>query len=496
MDDEKDESVETAENGENTEGGAGAQSNISSDLIRGHINTIILRTLSERDKYGYEIIEEIEAKSHNQYTLKQPTLYSALKRLESQGLVSAYWKTDEASQGGRRKYYTISEAGRQIVEKNMSEWEYSRTVIDSLISDRNFDFSQPAPTVVDFKILKDSTSRVTTAKEEKEEKEEIAEVKTEPVREVKYEEPTPPPAPQIVVEPAPQQPVQPIVQQVVEQPVAQQPVIQVIEQPAPQQPVQQVIQPAPQAQPVNDEQRRILHENYLKLITPTERVQTGSTVPEFEKINTDKLIYNNRPAPERDYKNLLNNLYSKTLTASPAAPADEPQIEPAANYSAHTVRYEDASSMAKNDGLNASEYVVSGSRIRKFNRGSTLFICSIIVAALMFVEFAVCLALKNDLKISLGYPFLILAFAIAEVLIFFILRYTDFGKSKKKPSSLTYLTASIIVSVILIAIIFLVSFIIEVDYSSGWDIAAKIIIPCLVTLNIPIFSGTFFLLTR
>ena len=76
------------------------KSAISADLIRGHINTIILRTLYERDKYGYEIIEEIEKKSHGQYSLKQPTLYSALKRLETQGYINAYWKTDEATAGG------------------------------------------------------------------------------------------------------------------------------------------------------------------------------------------------------------------------------------------------------------------------------------------------------------------------------------------------------------------------------------------------------------
>ena len=145
------------------------KSAISSDLIRGHINTIILRTLYERDKYGYEIIEEIESKSHGQYTLKQPTLYSALKRLESQGYINAYWKTDEVSNGGRRKYYTLTESGREITEKNQNEWEYSRTVIDSLISDRNFDFTQPPPTPVDFKILKSSTSRVPTVKIENEE---------------------------------------------------------------------------------------------------------------------------------------------------------------------------------------------------------------------------------------------------------------------------------------------------------------------------------------
>ena len=50
---------------------------INSDLIRGHINTIILRTLYDGDKYGYEIISEIEEQSKNQYVLKQPTLYSA-----------------------------------------------------------------------------------------------------------------------------------------------------------------------------------------------------------------------------------------------------------------------------------------------------------------------------------------------------------------------------------------------------------------------------------
>ena len=148
------------------------KSAISADLIRGHINTIILRTLYEKDKYGYEIMEEIESKSHGQYSLKQPTLYSALKRLESQGYITAYWKTDEVSNGGRRKYYKLTDSGKEITEKNQSEWEYSRTVIDSLISDRNFDFTQPPPTPVDFKILKSSTSRVPTVKTDDEDKHE------------------------------------------------------------------------------------------------------------------------------------------------------------------------------------------------------------------------------------------------------------------------------------------------------------------------------------
>ena len=66
------------------------EKSVSSDLIRGHINTIILRALYDGDKYGYEIISEIERKSHGQYSLKQPSLYSALKRLEKDGYVTSY----------------------------------------------------------------------------------------------------------------------------------------------------------------------------------------------------------------------------------------------------------------------------------------------------------------------------------------------------------------------------------------------------------------------
>ena len=62
-------------------------SSINSDLIRGNVTTIIL----DEDRYGYDILREIEVKSGGQYKLKQPTLYSCLKRLEKQGLISSYW---------------------------------------------------------------------------------------------------------------------------------------------------------------------------------------------------------------------------------------------------------------------------------------------------------------------------------------------------------------------------------------------------------------------
>ena len=124
-----------------TGGGDEQGMKISADLIRGHINTIILRCLYDEDKYGYDIINEIDKKSGGLYVMKQPTLYSALKRLESLGLVTSYY--GEFSNGGQRKYFRLTEKGREAIEQDLSEWEYSRTIIDSLISDgdSHYDFS-------------------------------------------------------------------------------------------------------------------------------------------------------------------------------------------------------------------------------------------------------------------------------------------------------------------------------------------------------------------
>lgn len=123
------------------------ENTIQSDLIRGHINTIILKALSDGDRYGYDIVREIEQKSSGQYKLKQPTLYSCLKRLEIQGFIRSYWGAK--SNGGRRKYFTLTDMGRELFIKNQSEWEYSRTVIDRLISDKEVDLRSLQPLSTD-----------------------------------------------------------------------------------------------------------------------------------------------------------------------------------------------------------------------------------------------------------------------------------------------------------------------------------------------------------
>lgn len=466
---------------------------ISADLIRGHINTIILRTLYERDKYGYEIIEEIESKSHGQYTLKQPTLYSALKRLESQGYITAYWKTDEVSQGGRRKYYTLTDSGREVAEKNQAEWEYSRTVIDSLISDRNFDFTQPPPTAVDFKILKSSTTRVPVIKDE--DGETVG--KVEPVREVKVDDEvvtaTEKPAEPVVAEtpaPAPA----PVETVVTERAVAETVVTEATET--------KVDTVATSDDPMSDSERKKVHENYLKLIsTPVEPVDTPPT-PVADEIDTEKLIYNNKPETERDYKNLINNLFAKTVTprAAVAAAPVRTAVETSEDKKrpAVTARYEDAKSKGESDGLTVKEtsYETSGARRKKYNLGALLFKCSLIVGVILLFEFAMSLIFRNDLGVSLAYPFVIFAIGCAEVMIFGVLYATEFGKNAKKPATLTYLSASIVVTVIAILIICVTSILIGVNFASAGDVVAKLVLPCIIALNIPAFTLSFYLFNK
>ena len=112
-------------------------SNVNIDLIRGHVDTIILKSLYCEDKYGYEILNEIKEKSKGMYTLKQPTLYSCLKRLEKQGYIRSY--KGDTSNGAQRVYYSLQPAGRAFLESDQHQWEFSRTIIDSLLSSEEFD---------------------------------------------------------------------------------------------------------------------------------------------------------------------------------------------------------------------------------------------------------------------------------------------------------------------------------------------------------------------
>jgi PadR family transcriptional regulator PadR len=107
------------------------ENKLTSDLLRGHTDTMILRLLLEADRYGYEIVKLIAERSSGEYELKEATMYSSVRRLEVDGDIEWYW--GDESQGGRRKYFRITSKGKATYEHNKSNWEYAKHILDNLL---------------------------------------------------------------------------------------------------------------------------------------------------------------------------------------------------------------------------------------------------------------------------------------------------------------------------------------------------------------------------
>ncbi|MCP1101742.1 PadR family transcriptional regulator PadR [Aequitasia blattaphilus] len=104
---------------------------MTSDMLRGHTETIILAHLMEHDSYGYQINKDILEKTNGIYELKEATLYSAFRRLEQMGNITSYWGNEGS--GARRRYYAITEEGKEAYKNQISEWEKTKKIIDELI---------------------------------------------------------------------------------------------------------------------------------------------------------------------------------------------------------------------------------------------------------------------------------------------------------------------------------------------------------------------------
>lgn len=104
---------------------------IAADLIRGHTETIILSQLLKHDSYGYEINKTIRTLSDGKYELKEATLYTAFRRLEETGQITAYWGGEAT--GARRRYYRITDAGRRTHTEQIAAWNEAEAIIRKLL---------------------------------------------------------------------------------------------------------------------------------------------------------------------------------------------------------------------------------------------------------------------------------------------------------------------------------------------------------------------------
>lgn len=104
---------------------------ISSDVIRGYNDTMILYLLLDTPSYGYEISKRIKALSNDKYVIKETTLYSAFTRMEKNGYIESFY--DDAENGKRRTYYRITDAGRVYYREKCEEWLLTKEVVENFI---------------------------------------------------------------------------------------------------------------------------------------------------------------------------------------------------------------------------------------------------------------------------------------------------------------------------------------------------------------------------
>jgi PadR family transcriptional regulator PadR len=93
---------------------------INKDLVAASSTPLVLAILAEGDSYGYAILKRVRELSGGEMEWTDGMLYPVLHRLERSGLIEARW--DQAETGRKRKYYQITEAGREQLAEERRQW--------------------------------------------------------------------------------------------------------------------------------------------------------------------------------------------------------------------------------------------------------------------------------------------------------------------------------------------------------------------------------------
>ena len=93
---------------------------VSQEMMKGTVVPIMLKLLSERAMYGYEIIKVVNERTNDALAWKEGTIYPWLHRLEQDGLIAGSWR--ESEEGRKRKYYAITRRGEAELAEKVEEW--------------------------------------------------------------------------------------------------------------------------------------------------------------------------------------------------------------------------------------------------------------------------------------------------------------------------------------------------------------------------------------
>ncbi|MEP6851109.1 MAG: helix-turn-helix transcriptional regulator [bacterium] len=107
------------------------------ETLKGHLDGLLLASLEDGPRHGYSVIEELRAVSGGQLDLPTGTVYPALHRLETAGLIQGRWSVVA---GRRRRAYQLTAKGRRALSKERAAWTRFAAVVGSVLEGR-----QPCP---------------------------------------------------------------------------------------------------------------------------------------------------------------------------------------------------------------------------------------------------------------------------------------------------------------------------------------------------------------
>ena len=109
----------------------GERRSIERELKRGSLELIVLHLLAPGEAYGYDIVTTLTASTNGALEVSDGTLYPVLYRLERAGFVTVRWETPE--RGVPRKYYQLTDAGREELRHLEHEWTTFAQAMERLL---------------------------------------------------------------------------------------------------------------------------------------------------------------------------------------------------------------------------------------------------------------------------------------------------------------------------------------------------------------------------
>ena len=101
------------------------------ELLKGNTDALLLSLLRDQPMYGYQIIRELDKRSQGYFRFREGTLYPALHRLETAGLIRGSW--ERLSSGKERRYYGLTAKGVELLERKLAEWRGFSLAVDLIM---------------------------------------------------------------------------------------------------------------------------------------------------------------------------------------------------------------------------------------------------------------------------------------------------------------------------------------------------------------------------